>query len=120
MKFVRNKFLIVFILIIFVAVGAATVFYIAKNREDSFEESREKNLSQLYFNIEKAEREGKYHCCIKPACTMCYLGNWLWDDGICRCDEMIAKGEWDKVCPQCIKGIKEGKCKSEIGTCPVL
>jgi len=51
---------------------------------------------------------------------MCYLGDWIWKDGTCDCDEMIKRGEWDKVCPQCQKGIKEGKCQSGIGTCPTV
>ena len=55
---VRNKFLIVFILIIFVAVGTAIFFTVVKKSEDSFEESREKILSQLYLNIEKLIRQG--------------------------------------------------------------
>ena len=45
---------------------------------------------------------------------MCFLGDWLWDDGTCDCDGMIVKGEWDKVCPQCKKGIEEGFCKSTL------
>lgn len=117
--YAKNKFL-VFILIIFVAVGTAIFFTALKNSEDSFKRNREKILSQLYLNIEKAKAEGKYQCCIEPPCTMCYLGNWIWDDGTCDCDGMIAIGEWDKVCPQCIRGIKEGRCKSEIDTCPIL
>jgi hypothetical protein len=112
--------LIIFILIILVVAGTGVFFIGTKENEDSFEKNREKVLSQLYLAIEKAEAEGKYKCCIEPPCTMCYLGDWVWEDGTCDCDGMIAMGEWDKVCPQCIKGIKEGKCKSEIGTCPIL
>jgi len=67
--------LAVFILIIFVAVGTAISFYVAKNNKDSFKESRKKILSQLYLNIEKAKAEGKYQYCIELPCTMCYLGN---------------------------------------------
>ena len=63
---------------------------------------------------------GKYKCCIKPLCTMCYLGEWAWEDGTCDCDGMIAKGDLDKVCPQCKKGIEEGRCKSEVGACSVF
>ena len=111
--------LIIFILIILVAISSAVFFTITKKSEDSFEKNREKVLSQLYLAIEQAKIEGKYNCCIEPPCTMCYLGDWIWKDGTCDCDRMIAKGEWDKVCPQCKKGIKEGRCKSSTGTCNI-
>lgn len=83
-------------------------------REPSFEEKREEVLSELTLAIEDAEAQGKYKCCIDPPCTMCYLGNWIWDDGTCDCDGMIAKGEFDKVCPQCKSGLEEGLCKSTV------
>ncbi|MAG50705.1 hypothetical protein CL621_03670 [archaeon] len=78
----------------------------------TFEERRENILVGLNLAIEDAKEEGKYKCCIEPACTMCYLGNWIWKDGTCDCDGMIAEGELDKVCPQCKRGIEEGLCKS--------
>ena len=76
----------------------------------SFEERRTRTLNELSDSIEEAVAEGNYGCCIEPACTMCYMGSWLWEDGACRCDEMIAQGEFDKVCPQCKRGIEEGRC----------
>ena len=79
-----------------------------------FEQRRTKLLNELSDSINQAMLEGKYHCCIEPPCTMCYLGNWIWEDGTCECDAMIAKGEFDKVCPQCKKGIEEGKCTSTV------
>jgi hypothetical protein len=112
--------LIIFILIILVAAGIGVFFIGTKENEDNSEKNREKVLSQLYLAIEDAEKMGKYKCCLEPPCTMCYLGDWIWKDGTCDCDGMIAMNEWDKVCPQCVKGLKEGKCKSEIGTCPIL
>ncbi|MBC7073856.1 hypothetical protein H5T58_00465 [Candidatus Parcubacteria bacterium] len=81
---------------------------------------REKILAELEKTIQKAKLEGKYKCCIEPPCTMCYLGDWIFKNGTCQCEEMIAKKEWDKVCPQCTKGIKEGKCKSTQGTCQIF
>ncbi len=81
----------------------------------SFEERRANILNELSEAINDAKLEGKYGCCIEPPCTMCYLGEWIWDDGYCRCDEMIKKGEFDKVCPQCKKGLEEGKCISSAG-----
>ncbi len=92
-----------FILILLILTGC---------KEPSFEEKREKVLGELNLAIEEAEEQGRYKCCIEPACTMCYLGNWIWEDGSCYCDDMIAKGEMDKVCPECQKGIEEGFCKS--------
>ena len=78
---------------------------------ESFEDKRARVLGELSLAIDGAVAEGKYECCIDPPCTMCYMGNWLWDDGTCKCDEMIANGEYDKVCPQCARGLEEGLCK---------
>ena len=111
--------LTIFILITLIAVGTGVFLLQQKTSENVFEKNREKVLSQLYSAIEDAEKMGKYKCCIEPPCTMCYLGDWIWEDGTCDCDKKIAMGEWDKVCPQCIRGIKEGRCKSEIGTCSI-
>ncbi|MFH0874844.1 MAG: hypothetical protein V1859_02815 [archaeon] len=83
-------------------------------REFTSGDRREKVLSELSLLIKEAESEGKYKCCIEPPCTMCYLGNWLWEDGSCYCDDMIAKGEYDKVCPECKKGLEDGVCKSSV------
>lgn len=99
-------------LVVIVILVSLIIYSSATFREQGFEEKREILLEQLYSNIDEAILEGKYECCIEPPCTMCYLGNWIWDDGTCACDEMIAKGELDKVCPQCVRGIEEGKCKS--------
>jgi len=94
-------------------IGAIIMLVISGyGKELSFEERREKVLFELNTGIEKAKEEGRYKCCIEPACTMCYLGHWIWDDGSCYCDDMIAKGEMDKVCPECIKGIESGSCSS--------
>jgi len=81
---------------------------------------KEKILSQIYSAIEKAKAEGKYKCCIEPPCTMCYLGAWVFEDGTCKCEEMIEKGEFDKVCPECKKGIQEGRCRSANGSCKIF
>lgn len=89
----------------------------AKVIKENFSSEPEKTLSEIYSAIEKAKEEGKYNCCINPPCTMCYLGNWIWERGTCQCDEMIKKGQLDKVCPQCLQGMKEGKCKSTTGAC---
>ncbi|MBS1267213.1 MAG: hypothetical protein MAG795_01185 [Candidatus Woesearchaeota archaeon] len=62
--------------------------------------------------ILKMAHQGDYRCCINPPCTMCFMGSWIWDDGTCKCDDMIAAGEFDKVCPQCQRGVKEGQCAS--------
>ena len=106
------KKIFIFFLIIIIAVS---VFVFAKPK--NFEDKRADLLNKLDENIKEAEKQGKYHCCIQPACTMCYLGNWIWDDGTCDCDAMIATGQLDKVCPQCKKGIEEGFCKSQTEVC---
>ncbi len=92
----------------------ALVFLISCEKELSFEERREIVLSDLSEAIEEAEEQGRYRCCIEPACTMCYMGSWIWKDGSCYCDDMIKEGKDDKVCPQCVRGIEEGLCKSTI------
>jgi hypothetical protein len=87
----------------------------------AFEERRGNVLNELSGAINDAKLEGKYGCCIEPPCTMCYLWEWLWEDGQCRCDEMIAKGDFESVCPQCKKGFEEGRCESGAGAeaCPL-
>jgi hypothetical protein len=102
----------IFFCVITVIILSAVAVYSSSLPIESFEQKRERILNELSLAIEEAKTEGNYGCCIEPPCTMCYLGNWIWDDGGCYCDEMILKGEFDKVCPQCIKGIEEGKCIS--------
>ncbi len=101
----------IFLIIIAVIIMSAIVYSSNLNRE-SFEQKRERILKELSVAIYEAIDDGRYKCCIDPPCTMCYMGNWLWDDGSCYCDDLIMNGEFDKVCPQCIKGIEEGKCSS--------
>ncbi|MFH1364785.1 MAG: hypothetical protein ABIH52_03975 [Candidatus Aenigmatarchaeota archaeon] len=101
------------LIISFMFIGAFT------QPKENFEDRREAILQELSFAIDDAVTEGKYSCCIDPPCTMCYMGSWLWDDGICRCDEMIRNGEFDKVCPQCAKGIEEGRCTSSETLCEI-
>lgn len=106
----RKKILFFIVLVsLFILVVFTTPIAFQK---ESFEQKRERILSEISSSIEEAKAQGKYNCCINPPCTMCYLGDWIWKDGSCHCDEMIAKGEFDKVCPQCAKGIEEGKCNS--------
>jgi hypothetical protein len=76
----------------------------------SFETRRANIINDMYDLIDLQAREGNYRCCIDPPCTMCFMGDWIWDDGTCRCDDMIAQGEDDKVCPQCKGGSEEGTC----------
>jgi len=116
-KNMKKKLIVFAVVILLLSISFFTVQII---NENNFEVKREKLLSSLYSNIKEAERLGKYRCCIEPPCTMCYLGDWVWEDGTCDCDAMIKSGEWGKVCPKCIRGIKEGRCSSEKlnTTCP--
>lgn len=86
----------------------------------SFEKRRERIIQNMESLIEEKTKSGEYKCCIEPPCNMCFLGEWLWDDGICRCDDLIAKGNFEDVCPECKAGIKEGRCSSKKtnGICP--
>jgi len=103
----KNKFLFIFSFIIL-----TLIILNGFQKELSFKDRRELILEDITLAIEGAEKEGRYKCCIEPACTMCYLGDWIWGDGSCYCDDMIKQGEDDKVCPQCKKGLEEGLCKS--------
>ncbi len=105
----RKIYILSILLILFMTVS---IFMVLLIKKQGFEEKRESLLEQLYNNIEEAKLEGNYECCIEPPCTMCYLGNWIWEDGSCYCDRMIIEGKNEDVCPQCVKGIEEGKCKS--------
>ncbi len=92
-------------------------------KSKSLDEKRNEILSEIDMTLKEAEESGKYKCCIEPPCKMCFLGNWIWEDGMCDCDTMIAQGKWDKVCPECKAGIKEGRCvssKTSNGSCPIL
>ena len=40
--------------------------------------------------------------------------HWLWHDGLCDCNNRIAKGGFDKICPNCENTTGEGKCISAI------
>jgi len=67
-------------------------------------------IENLYNAIESAEQKGVYGCCIDPPCTMCYLGHWKFEKGTCVCDEAIAEGRFNDVCPECKSGIEKGLC----------
>jgi hypothetical protein len=72
----------------------------------------EKVIDELYKGIEVAQEAGEYNCCIEPACTMCYLGHWKFEEGTCYCDNAILQGDMDSVCPECKKGKETGLCVS--------
>ncbi|MFH1602029.1 MAG: hypothetical protein ABIB61_03685 [Candidatus Shapirobacteria bacterium] len=70
--------------------------------------SQEKSDSinrQIELAIEEAAAAGDYRCCIRPACTMCYLEANQWNNhkaGTCACDDLISQGQ--DPCPQCRRG----------------
>jgi len=108
---VADKIIFIILLIVLLAsILISTTFY-----NENFEERRARVLNELFRAIEEARAQGSYKCCIEPPCTMCYLGEWIWKNGSCYCSYMIVNGEWDKVCPQCIKGIENSKCSSRMG-----
>lgn len=59
---------------------------------------------RLEFAISKAEEEGEYKCCIKPACITCFL-----EEGKCDCREKLVKGE--NPCDECQKGLSVGRSR---------
>jgi hypothetical protein len=77
-----------------------------------FETNRQRIISEIDKVLRKAVASGDYKCCINPPCKMCFLGNWIWQDGRCRCDEEIARGNWENVCPECRRSVEAGKCES--------
>lgn len=103
--------LIVLALLIGAAMGSALVL---DQRLFSYQQKRGIVLENMMAAIEHSVSDGDYRCCIEPACTMCFLGEWMWDDGICRCDDLIREGNFDQVCPQCKSQIAQGKCKSSL------
>lgn len=105
------KKIIIFILTLFFT---GVSFYIVNLNKptEAKDYAAQEVIANLRLAIASAVEKGDYHCCINPPCTMCYLGSWIFKEGICRCDEMIANGEFDKVCPECKKGIEEGQCSS--------
>ncbi|MFQ5639378.1 MAG: hypothetical protein ACE5IR_15445 [bacterium] len=56
------------------------------------------------LKIVKAEltKEGKYNCCVHPACDWCLL-----NEGECTCHENLKSGK--EVCPACGLGWHNGK-----------
>ena len=104
---------------IFFAVIISGIYFLKvrpspKPENHDFADTRSEVLSDLDAAIASAVDTGDYHCCISPPCTMCYLGSWTFEDGKCNCDAMIAKGELDKVCPECKKGVESGTCSSQV------
>ena len=57
------------------------------------------------FSGEVAE----YECCIEPPCKTCSAGEWIWDDGACRCRAELEQGNLKNVCPECKAGLAEGR-----------
>jgi hypothetical protein len=112
MKYLRFIFLFVAILI----VAFSFLFINGYFQPREFHDQRTKILSEMNSTLEEAVLAGDYKCCIEPPCKMCFLGNWVFEDGKCDCDTLIAQGKWDEVCPECKHGIEEGICKSEIET----
>lgn len=89
----------------------------------TYQQKRNDVIFLMEETISQEIEEENYRCCIEPPCKMCFLGNWIWEDGKCDCDTMIAQDKMDKVCPECIRGIKDGRCTStkiSNGVCPVL
>ena len=110
-----DKKIYFFIFIIIVLNIFSTVTYLNYFNPKSVE--REDILMTLEQGILKMQDEGKYECCIEPACKMCYFGNWIFENGECYCDNKIKEGKFDEVCPECKSGIEQGLCKSSKDEC---
>ena len=84
--------------------------FLAKNSNDL--DNPDYVIENLYNAINIAKENGNYKCCIEPACTMCYLGHWKFEKGTCFCDDAIASGNDELVCPECKAGFEQGICNS--------
>ena len=91
----------------------SVILYINKENNINGElEDPEKVIAHLYKAIDVAKEKGEYRCCIQPDCTMCYLGHWKFLKGTCYCDDAIAEGRTEDVCPECVSGLEQGICSS--------
>lgn len=113
------------VVVVILLIGGFIGYFVAMEAKvdfesKSFEQQRVEILSKIDIAIEKAKEDNRYKCCIEPPCKMCFLGYWIWKDGSCYCDDMIKENKLNFVCPECLRGIKEGRCKSEIGTCQII
>lgn len=50
----------------------------------------------------------EFECCVEPACSQCLEG-WIWGPGVCKCRIELEKGNLAGVCPQCRRGLAEGR-----------
>lgn len=103
-----------FYLLIFVFIFINSIILAYVNNQEN---NPEKMIKKLYNAIDSAKEKGDYNCCIEPACTMCYLGHWKFEKGTCHCDEAIAEGRNEDVCPECVSGLEKGLCKSAEDIC---
>ena len=94
---------------------SASIYVIATDNH----KNPEHVIETLEKGIEHSKEQGNYKCCIEPDCKMCYLGNWKFDKGTCFCDDAIAEGNDELVCPECKKGLEEGTCSSVKEECEV-
>lgn len=71
---------IILICFLFLSVGliVGSSFVMAYNKT----KSADKVIADLHLAIERAEEAGVYDCCIEPACTMCYLGGWKFEQAL--------------------------------------
>jgi hypothetical protein len=97
-KKIINKILIFGIGIL---VGHLFIFLQGGLETKSWEERRDEILSEIGLALEEAKKLGIYNCCVEPSCEMCFLGEWIWEDGRCDCDTFVHAGEPDKACPEC-------------------
>lgn len=58
--------------------------------------------SEIAIAKENMKRDGKYNCCIKPACDWCLL-----KANVCACANMVDADQ--PVCPECGLGWKQGR-----------
>lgn len=89
-------------------IGVGVGFMLSGDRFETLSaaEMHEQIIENRDFAIGEAMKNGDYRCCIKPACTMCFMEANEWNNhtaGTCACDDLIAEGK--EACPQCQRGL---------------
>ena len=62
-----------------------------------------------WFGAKVGAGAAEYECCVSPPCSQCLEGKWIFGDGACQCRVHLEKGHLDKVCPECRRGLAEGR-----------
>ncbi len=107
-----NKIIITILMFLIGVIAGYLVFSIQNPSFEnlSLEEMYKQIIEKRDYAINQAVANGDFRCCITPPCTTCYMEANQWNNftaGTCACDDLIAQGK--DPCPQCKRGLCEGK-----------